>query len=64
MSLTDDLTERYGATMTPRDVAEVLGQHPAHVRGLCQSGELPAVRIGERWHVVTHRFAEMLDGGK
>lgn len=50
--------------MTPRDVAEVLGQHPAHVRGLCQSGELPAVRIGERWHVVTHRFAEMLDGGK
>ena len=62
MPLFDLLVEKYGATMTPRDVAEVLSCHASHVRALCQSGELPAVRIGERWFIPTAKLAAVLEG--
>lgn len=60
-SIKETLVEQYGVTMTPKDVAEVLHQHPSHIRSLCQSGELPAVRIGDRWHIPTAKLAAMLD---
>ena len=60
----DYLLDRYGVTMTPADVAEVLHCHASHVRALCQSQELPAVRIGERWHVPTAKLAALLEGGE
>ena len=62
MAIVDLLVEKYGATMKPRDVAEVLSCHASHVRSLCQSGEIPAVRIGDRWVIPTARFAAMLEG--
>lgn len=60
--LVQELKENYGATMTPNNAAEVLHQHPAHIRKLCESGLLPAVKIGDRWHINTERFAAVLDG--
>lgn len=64
MSTFECLFEKYGPTMTPNDVGEVLHRHPSHIRMLCQSGKLPAVRIGERWHISTSRLAEILEGGE
>lgn len=57
------LLESYGPTMTPNDVGKALRCHPSHVRAMCQSGELPGVKIGERWHVPTAKLAEILEGG-
>ena len=59
--LKQELKERYGQTMTPKDVGEVLHQHPAHIRALCRNGQLPAVLIGERWHIPTAEFASVLE---
>lgn len=61
MSAIDYLLDRYGYTMTPADVAEVLHCHPSHARAMCASGELPAVQIGKRWHVLTGKLAAILD---
>ena len=58
----ETLYTTYGPTMISNHVAEVLHCHPSHVRALCQRGELPAVRIGDRWHIVTAKFADLLDG--
>lgn len=58
----DDLSARYGMTLSPADVAEVLGCHQTHVRAMCADGELPAVRIGSRWFIPTAKMAELLDG--
>lgn len=58
------LLEKYGATMRPGDVAEVLRCHPSHVRAMCQRGELPAVRLGDRWHIITVKLASQLEGGQ
>lgn len=57
------LMDRYGPTMTTTMGGEVLHRHPSHIRKLCQEGELPAVQIGNRWHIVTTRLGAMLDGG-
>lgn len=59
----DALLDRYGVTMTPADVSEVLHCHPSHVRALCRSGELPGVRVGDRWLVPTSKLAIIIDGG-
>ena len=56
------LFETYGVTMTPVQVADVIGCHPTHVRALCQSGELPGIKIGERWFIPTIRLAAVLEG--
>ena len=58
------LLEKYGPTMTPNDASEVLRCHPSHVRELLKVGELPAVKIGNRWRIPTARLAEMLEGGE
>ena len=59
---TMSLVDRYGSTMTPNQVAAELHQSPTHIRAMCQTGELPAVRIGKRWHIATAKFAAMLEG--
>ena len=61
MSTLDYLFREYGPTMTPNDVGKVLHRHPSHVRAMCQSGELPGVKIGERWHVPTAKLAEIIE---
>ena len=48
--------------MTPRDAAAELHQHPTHIREKCKRGQLPAVQIGNRWHINTAKFAAILDG--
>lgn len=57
------MLDRFGPTMTPVQVAEMLGKHPTPVREMCASGELPAIKIGGRWRIPTVRLATMLDGG-
>jgi len=64
MQTLDYLLDIFGVTMTPSEAASVLHQHPSHIRTLCQSGELPAVRIGGRWHIPTAKLAAMLEGGE
>jgi len=63
-NLFDDLVARYGLTMTPKQASELLQCHPTHIRVMCASGELPAVKIGDRWHVLTAKLAVMLEGGE
>ena len=60
-SLAENLLDKFGPTMTPLDVAAVLHQSKSHIRALCASGELPAVRIGSRWHIPTAKFAAMIE---
>lgn len=60
--LVQEMKEKYGATMTPKDVATELHQCPTHVRELCKRGQLPAVQIGNRWHINTAKFAAILEG--
>ena len=62
MTITDELVEQYGLTMTPKNVSCVLSCHVTHVRAMCASGELPAVRIGGRWRIPTVKLAAMLEG--
>ena len=57
-----NLVEKYGALMSPVQVADVLHQHPTHIREMCKKGTLPAVRIGSRWFISTARFGRTLDG--
>ena len=57
-----ELHSTYGPTMRTADVAHVLHMHLSHVRALCQTGDLPGVRIGSRWVVPTAKLAAMLDG--
>ena len=61
-SLFDYLFSKYGPVMRTADVAEVLHCHPSHVRALCKKGELPAVRIGDRWVIPVHKMVDLLDG--
>ena len=56
------LLEKYGATMTPNEAGAVLRHHPAHIRALCQRGELPAIKIGGTWRILTVKLAAMLEG--
>ena len=61
-SLFDYLLEKYGPVMRTADAAKVIGCHPTHVRAMCQVGDLPAVKVGKRWLIPTHRLAMLLDG--
>lgn len=63
MTLYEELREEYGAMMTPNEVGVVLKHHPAHIRELCKSGELPSVKIGGTWRILTKNLAMMLEGG-
>ena len=60
--LTQKLEEKYGSTMTAKDVAAELRSHPSHVRELCRDGKIPAVQIGNRWRIPTAKFAAILEG--
>ena len=60
-SVEETLIERYGVVMEPTDVAKELHCHPTHVRTMCVSGELPAVKIGKRWRIPTKKLAALLD---
>ena len=62
-TMLEKLEERYGLTMTPNHAGEVLHRHPSHIRAMCQNGTLPAVRIGERWHIPTAKLAAIFEGG-
>ena len=64
MKILDELVSKYGLLLTPSNVSEVLNCHPSHVRAMCASGELPAVKVGERWRVPTAKLAAMLEGGE
>ena len=59
----DALTEAYGMTLSPNEVATVLHLHPTHVRAMCQEGKLPAVKFGNRWRIPTVKLAELLEEG-
>lgn len=62
MSTLDTLLEKYGPTMTPDHAGDVLHRHPSHIRALCKSGELPGVKVGDRWLIPTAKLAEIIDG--
>lgn len=57
----DYLISKYGTTMTPSQIAKELHRHPTYVRVMCQSGQLPAVRIGGRWYVPTEAFYTLFE---
>lgn len=48
---------------TAMEVAAALGTHPGHVRRLMRNGDLPAVKIGDRWYMPASEL-EALFGGK
>ena len=60
MMQSDSLFDKYGPTMTPNCAAKILHMHPSHVRALCKSGDLPAVKIGERWIIPTAKLVAIL----
>jgi len=63
-----DLTERLPliarqarATYTVPEVAALLGMSRANTYALLASGEIPARRLGSRWIIPRHRFAQWLN---
>jgi excisionase family DNA binding protein len=48
------LNERAPALLTTRQAAAMLGLHSTTVTRMCERGDLPAVRIGERgrWRLI------------
>ena len=41
----------YPPMVSPRQLGELTGMHPEAVRRLCQSGQLPARKIGKQWFI-------------
>lgn len=58
----EDLRGRYGHAATTAQAADELQMSKSHVRAMCESGELPAVRLGSRWRIPTAKLAAILDG--
>ena len=56
------LLGKYGPVMTTAQVAKLLQHHETHVRDLCSRGELPAFKIGKRWHIRTIEIAAIIEG--
>lgn len=48
----------YPDLLTPAHLARLLGTSEHTVREQCRNGELPAVKVGQRWYVPKSRFAE------
>lgn len=61
-SIYTTLNKKYGNFMRTDAVAKELGCHAAHVRKMCQNGDLPGVQVGNRWFIPTAKFAALLDG--
>ncbi len=51
-------TERL--TMTPQEVASLLGCSPKHVRDMCADGRIRAAQIGKLWHINRAALLEQL----
>ena len=43
--------EEKSSLMTVNELAEYLKLHPLTVRKLARDGQLPAFKVGRRWHV-------------
>lgn len=43
-------------------LAGILGVHLNTARALCRNGEVPAVRIGNRWYVPRARLVAFVEG--
>ncbi len=48
------------ATLTVHEAAEMLGISPRHAYLMARQGELPVLRLGNRWLIVRARLEEML----
>lgn len=48
--------------ITTERLAAILGVHVNTARALCRSGEVPAVRIGNRWYVPRARLVAFVEG--
>lgn len=59
----EKLMEKYGFTMTPEQMAEVLGLAKDTVLRILQRKEIVAKKSGSRWIVSTEKFAEYLTTG-
>lgn len=57
-----ELLSGYPDLLRPSHIAELLGYSCAQVRELCRSGELPAVKVGNRWFVPKSKFLERVGG--
>ncbi|HYE82655.1 MAG TPA: helix-turn-helix domain-containing protein [Clostridia bacterium] len=56
----EKLIEKYGFTMTPEQVAEVLGLVKDTVLRILQRKEIVARKSGSRWIISTEKVAEYL----
>lgn len=54
----------YGDTLTPADVTEITGVTEQTVRSLCESGEIPCVKMGRRYVIPKPGFIAYLYGRK
>lgn len=54
---------RRRVTLTPNEVADVTGFGRNHVYRMLRSGELPALRIGNRFYIVKATLTRWLEKG-
>ena len=57
-----------GNLASVEDFAAAVGLHTVTIRRLCREGQLPAIRVGARWFILTDELvtaarARCLDGG-
>lgn len=49
--------------LSPNQLAEIIGSNPTAVRRQCQSGTIPAAKVGSKWVIsrdlVFHKLIEM-----
>jgi excisionase family DNA binding protein len=50
-------------TLTVGETAKLLRQGINQTYGAVRAGEIPAIRIGKRWHVLAGPLKRMLSGG-
>lgn len=49
--------------LIPAEAAAILGVDPRAIRRACETGELPAFRLGPKWFIPAQPFLELLRKG-
>lgn len=61
---TVDQLHNLPALMRPKEVSELTGEHLRTVQYRCARGEIPCIKVGNAYRIVTELFLRDLFGGR
>lgn len=56
------LVASYGLMLSSDNAADVFGCSASHMRAMCASGEIPAIKVSQRWRIPAVKLAAIIDG--